>query len=102
MRNPQFFPIDINTADYKQIIRIPGIGRQSAMKIIQSRKFGRLYEYQVKKMGIAFNRARFFMTCADTPIILGAPSMEYVKQTILEKNSNKHIKALSNTQLSLF
>lgn len=102
LRNPQFFPIDINTADYKQIIRIPGIGRQSAMKIIQSRIFGRLYEYQVKKMGIAFNRARFFMTCADTPIILGAPSMEYVKQTILEKNSNKHIKSLSNIQLSLF
>src|SRR5690606_27297143 len=81
LRNPQFFPVDINTADFNAIIRIPGVGRQSAMKIIQARKFGRLYEYQVKKMGIAFNRARFFMTCADSIISIGAPLMEKVKRT---------------------
>ncbi len=102
LRNPQFFPIDINRADYKQIIRIPGVGRQSAMKIIQARKFGSLHEYQVRKMGIAFNRARHFMTCADSPIILGTPSMEHVRQSILEKNFNKSRKIITNTQLSLF
>lgn len=102
LRNPQFFPIDINRADYKQIIRIPGVGRQSAMKIIQARKFGSLHEYQVRKMGIAFNRARHFMTCVDSPIILGTPSMEHVRQSILEKNFNKSRKIITNTQLSLF
>jgi putative DNA modification/repair radical SAM protein len=102
LRNPHYFPIDINRADYKEIIRIPGIGRQSAMKIIQARKFGRLHEYQVKKMGIAFNRARHFMVCADSPIILGSPSMEHVRQTILLKSTNKNIKNISNSQLSLF
>jgi putative DNA modification/repair radical SAM protein len=102
LRNPHYFPIDINRADYKEIIRIPGIGRQSAMKIIQSRKFGRLHEYQVKKMGIAFNRARHFMVCADTPITLGSASMEHVRHTILMKNTNKQIKNISSAQLSLF
>lgn len=102
LRNPQLFPIDINRADYKQIIRIPGIGRQSAMKIIQARKFGKLYEYQVRKMGIAFNRARHFMVCADSPIILGAPSMEHVRRTILHKNMSRQEKALSSGQLTLF
>lgn len=102
LRNPQLFPIDINRADYKQIIRIPGIGRQSAMKIIQARKFGKLYEYQVRKMGIAFNRARHFMVCADSPIILGAPSMEHVRRTILHKNMSRQEKAISSGQLTLF
>ena len=102
LRNPHYFPIDINTADYNQIIRIPGVGRQSAMKIIQSRKFGSLHEYQVKKMGIAFNRARHFMRCADTPIILGNPSMEYVKQTILQRNPKKYLHNTLETQLRLF
>jgi putative DNA modification/repair radical SAM protein len=102
LRNPHYFPIDINRADYKEIIRIPGIGRQSAMKIIQSRKFGRLHEYQVKKMGIAFNRARHFMVCADTPITLGSASMEHVRHAILMKNTNKQIKNISSAQMSLF
>ncbi len=96
--NPQFFPIDINTADYKMIIRIPGIGRQSAMKIVHARKFGRLHEYQIKKMGIAYNRARYFMICADSPITLGAPSIMSIKNNILKNSINK----FSQAQLTLF
>lgn len=99
LRNPQFFPVDINRANYNDIIRIPGIGRQSAMKIIKARKFGKLHEYQIRKMGIAFNRARHFMVCADSSIILGSPTMEQVRRSILHKNVNgPH----SINQLSLF
>lgn len=102
LRNPQFFPIDINKADYKEIIRIPGVGRQSAMKIIQARKFGTLREYQVKKMGIAFNRARHFMRCADTPITLGESSMEHVRYSILKNSQSKIHTKIPTAQLSLF
>ncbi len=100
LRNPHLFPVDVNTADYKTIIRIPGIGRQSAMKIMHARKFGRLHEYQLRKMGIAFNRARHFMVCADTPLTLGAQSMAAVRSSILQKGSGKY-KGESG-QLSLF
>lgn len=102
LRNPQFFPVDINRANYNDIIRIPGIGRQSAMKIVQARKFGKLHEYQIRKMGIAFNRARHFMICADSPIILGSPTMEQVRRSILHKNFNRSHQANTITQLSLF
>lgn len=100
LRNPHLFPVDINIADYKTIIRIPGIGRQSAMKIIRARKFGRLHEYQLRKMGIAFNRARHFMVCADTTLTLGAQSMAAVRSSILQKGSGNY-KGESG-QLSLF
>lgn len=99
LRNPHIFPIDINTADYWMIIRIPGIGRQSALKIIQARKFGRLYEHQVKRMGIAFNRARYFMTCIDSIITLGDLSMEKIRQQILYSSKSK---AILSPQLTLF
>ncbi|MBX2951904.1 MAG: putative DNA modification/repair radical SAM protein [Leadbetterella sp.] len=98
LRNPQYFPVDVNTADYPAILRIPGIGRQSAMKIVQARKFGRLHEYQLRKMGIAWNRAHHFLVCADSPIILGTPSMISVKAAILQKP----VLSKKANQLSLF
>lgn len=102
LRNPHFFPVDINTADYQAIIRIPGIGRQSAMKIIKARIFGRLHEYQVRKMGIAFNRSRHFMRCADSPFQVGAPTMDQVKGQILQAGNSKYSKTLNTAQLTLF
>src|SRR4051812_15214562 len=39
LRNLQYFPVDINTAKYQMILRIPGIGVTSAQKIVQARKF---------------------------------------------------------------
>lgn len=100
LRNPHYFPVDVNTAPYKALLRIPGVGRQSALKMVQARKFGRLHEYQLRKMGIAWNRARHFLVCADSPLILGAPSMASVKATILQKPEAAR-KADIN-QLSLF
>lgn len=102
LRNPAYFPIDINTADYKQILRIPGVGRGSALKIIKARAFGRLREDQVRKMGMAFNRARHFMICADTPITLGAISMEQLRQQIVLSGSKKLLLDNPPMQLSLF
>lgn len=102
LRNPHFFPVDINTAEYAAIIRIPGIGRQSAMKIIQARKFGVLREFQLKKMGIAYNRARFFMVCADTAFSRGTLQMHQVKHHILKGGNSKFQSLPAANQLSLF
>ncbi len=102
LRNPYFFPVDINRADYKRIIRIPGIGRQSALKIVQARKFGKLHAYQLRKMGIAFNRAQYFMVYADSPVIIGTPSMEYIKQSIFSEKIRKPSNVMTKTQLNLF
>lgn len=102
LRNPQFFPVDINRARLKEIIRVPGIGRQSAMKIIHARKFGRLHAYQLQKMGLAFNRAKHFISYADAPLVLGAPSMDIVRHTILSQSANKYASKVHTHQLTLF
>lgn len=96
LRNPQLFPIDVNKADFKEIIRIPGIGRQSAMKIIQARKFGPLREHQLRKMGIAFNRAKYFMVYTDAPFSLGFKAPTRIREEIL------YAKKIIPNQLPLF
>ena len=101
LRNMDQFPIDINTADYKMILRVPGIGVQSAKKIVQARKFGRLYEHQLKKIGIAYNRAKHFIRCADSPYFINEPDAPHVKNLILAESSSKYLKIPQN-QLSLF
>lgn len=101
LRNPEQFPVDINTADYRMILRIPGIGTQSALKIIQARKFGKLRSDQLKKIGIAYNRAKFFIRCADSPYQLNEPEPQHIKHLILSESNSKYLKVPQN-QLSLF
>ena len=92
LRNLQFFPVDINVAAYKMILRIPGIGVTSAQKIIQARKFGKLRIDQLKKIGVAYNRAKFFIKCADTPYQLKDYQNTQIKSFILADSQSKFIK----------
>lgn len=102
LRNLHLFPVDINTADYQTIIRVPGIGRGSAMKIVSARKYGRLREYQLKKMGIAYNRAKHFITCADTVASLGFKYAAQLKNLILQTGNSKYKSEIAENQLKLF
>jgi putative DNA modification/repair radical SAM protein len=101
LRNMEQFPVDINTADYRMILRVPGIGVRSAQKIVQARRFGRLRSDALKKLGIAYNRAKFFIRCADSPFYLNEPDSNKVKGLILSESESKYLKVASN-QLSLF
>jgi putative DNA modification/repair radical SAM protein len=101
LRNMHYFPVDVNTADYKMILRVPGIGVGSAKKIVQARKFGLLRSDQLRKIGIAFNRAKYFIRYADSEIQLREPEPFLIKQNILSESSSKYLKTAVN-QLSLF
>ena len=57
------FPLDVNKADQKLIMRVPGIGIQSAQKICSARRFNKLNWDHLKKIGVSLNRARYFITC---------------------------------------
>lgn len=92
LRNLQFFPVDINVAAYKMILRIPGIGVGSAKKIVQARKFGKLRIDQLKKIGVAYNRARHFITCADTPYQIKDYQGTQIKSFILAESQSKYLK----------
>lgn len=101
LRNMEQFPIDINTADYKMILRVPGIGVGSANKIVQARKFSSLRSDQLQKIGIAWNRAKHFIRCADSIFELNSPEAFTVKAKILSESNSKYLKIPQN-QLTLF
>ena len=63
LRHPEAFPVDINTADYEMLLRVPGLGVKSAMLIVNSRRYNRLGFYDLKKMGVVMKKAKYFITC---------------------------------------
>ena len=65
LRHPEYFPVDINTAAYEQILRVPGIGTRSAALIVSSRRFGRVTSAHLRKMGVVMKKAKYFITCRE-------------------------------------
>lgn len=57
------FPVEINTADYNTLLRVPGIGVKSASRIVKARRTGSLDYSHLKKMGVVLKRAVYFITC---------------------------------------
>lgn len=57
------FPVEIMTADYYTLLRVPGIGTNSVRRIIKARKHAKLSFTDLKKMGVVLKRALYFITC---------------------------------------
>jgi putative DNA modification/repair radical SAM protein len=67
LRHPEFFPVDLDSASYEEILRVPGIGVKSAKFIVHSRRFGHIRLEHLKKMGVALKRAKYFLVNPDIP-----------------------------------
>ena len=59
-----FFPVEVNTADYETLLRVPGVGVTSAKRILYSRRAGRLHLDQLRKLGVVMKRAQYFLTAS--------------------------------------
>lgn len=101
IRNMDVFPIDVNKADLKLILRVPGIGMLSAQKIISARRHGRLNWDQLKKIGVSVNRARYFITCNSPQFERRDLTGNNIKQFILAGSQSKYLRNKPN-QLNLF
>ncbi len=99
LRNLDQFPVDVNRAEYEMILRIPGVGVSSALKIVQARRFRRLGWEELKRFGLAYSRAKHFIVCGDRQNMPHDLHEEKLRQTIL--GQSKYAKSLSS-QFSLF
>lgn len=63
LSNLNEFPVEINKAPYETLLRIPGIGVTSALKILKIRRVHKLDFDDLKKLRIVLKRARYFITC---------------------------------------
>ena len=59
-----FFPVEVNTAAYETLLRIPGVGVTSARRILSARRVGPLHIDNLKKLGVVMKRAQYFLTAS--------------------------------------
>lgn len=101
LRNLDQFPVNLQTADYKMILRIPGIGVKTAKKIVSARKFQVLTIDHLKKLGAAVNRAKYFID-----FTYGNPFLKHLTDLNLRKliigGSQSKFQNQFSQQLTLF
>ena len=63
LRHLEQFPVEISSADYGTLMRVPGIGNKSALRILAARRTGALSFASIRRMGVVLKRAQYFITC---------------------------------------
>lgn len=101
IRNLNIFPVEVNRADYNTLLRVPGIGVKSAMKIISARRLSSLSYDNLKKMGVVLKRAKYFITCKGK-YYGGISLKEDSLRNILSRMDTDTINQNSGEQLSMF
>ena len=68
LRHLEFFPVEVNRADYEALLRVPGVGVRSARRILAARRVGPLTFEGLKRLGVVLKRAQYFLTCSGKPL----------------------------------
>lgn len=95
INNAHLFPVEINTVDYEMLLRVPGIGVKSALRIMQARRVCRLGFDNLKKMGIVLKRAKFFITCGGKMLEKYSFEPEILEIRLTENKINEKYDQLS-------
>ncbi len=94
IRHPEAFPMDVNTASYQQLIRVPGLGIQCAKRIISARRTGRLDFTDLKRMHVSLKRAQYFITCGGKYYNVQNPEPQLILRA-LKPNARSHYEQLT-------
>lgn len=96
LRNITDFPVALQTASLEMILRVPGIGVKSAYKIVNARKFQNLTLEHLQKMGVATNRAKYFVVVANSNKNLIHLDSVHLKSLIVGDTKSKFENPFSN------
>jgi predicted DNA-binding helix-hairpin-helix protein len=64
LRHLEFFPVEVNRADYETLLRVPGIGAKTGRRIIETRRSRSLSFDGLRRLGVVLKRARYFITAS--------------------------------------
>ena len=85
VQNWHLFPMEINRASYKDLIRIPGIGVTSAKRIVMVRRHNVIKYEHLKKLGVVIKRAKYFITVNGEFMGFRKESPELIRNALMEK-----------------
>lgn len=83
LRHPEFFPVDVNRADYATLLRVPGIGPTSAKRIVAARRFAAITQDGMKRIGVVMKRAKYFITSSGSPFAKEVREPLKIRQRLL-------------------
>ncbi len=103
IRHLEQFPVEIMKADYQTLLRVPGLGVNSAKRIVKARRTALLTYHDLKKMGVVLKRAIYFITCNGRQMYPLKLEEQYILSNLLD-SKNPGVKELGPRyqQLSLF
>lgn len=100
------FPVEINSASYYTLLRVPGIGTVSANRIVRARKFQKLDFSDLKKLGVVLKRAMYFILCSGKTMYPFPMNEDYIARNLLDAGEKlpEQIRESTNSfhQMSLF
>lgn len=104
LRNLHLFPVDVQRADYRMLLRVPGIGVNSAMRIVQARRSATLKFDDLKKIGVVLKRALYFITCSGRQMYPTRLEEDYIMRNLLygKERLPFEMDQVTYRQLSLF
>ena len=104
LRHLEFFPVEINRADYQVLLRVPGIGVKSAQRIVKARRNGNLRFEDLKRIGVVLKRALYFITCSGHMMYKTKIEEDYITRNLLAVKEKLPAEAggMTYRQLSLF
>ncbi len=104
LRHLELFPVEIQTADYKTLLRVPGIGEKSAKRIVNARRGCTLDFSDLKKIGVVLKRALYFITCSGRMMYPIKIDEDYICRNLLSDRTQipRELREESYRQLSLF
>ena len=101
LRHLDQFPINVNSASKEMILRIPGVGTKSVRKILMARKFQKLTLENLVKIGVAINRAKYFIEFESHNVFSNLIDHQNLRKIILNSTKSKFQSPFSE-QLTLF
>lgn len=93
LRNRQFFPVDVNSAEFFALLRVPGIGVRSAKRVVQARKYQKIRNSDLLRLGVSLKRAQYFLVTSDSLPVRGL-ELDDFRRLLLQPQG------LKRTQLS--
>ncbi len=104
LKHLEEFPVEVNRADYKKLLRVPGIGYKSAGRIVRARRLGTLDFEDLKKIGVVLKRALYFITCSGKMMYPTKLQEDYIARNLLNVGEKlpQDVVNMGYRQLSLF
>lgn len=85
LANRAYFPVDVNSASREQLLRIPGIGARNVKRILSIRRHKRLRTDDLRKLRVAWKRAKSFVITEDHNPALSDLDRDNLRQLVVPK-----------------